>query len=207
MAQLILIRHGLSEWNHLGLWTGLTDVDLHPKGIEQAKNVARAIKDIHFDTVYVSELKRAQETFRHIKEALGIDATPQVCKGLNERDYGVYTGKNKWQVKEEVGEEEFTKIRRHWDHPFPGGETMKDVYHRVVPCFEDSILPDLMAGKNVLVVAHGNSIRALIKHLEKVADEKISEIRISVGEAHCYEFDAQGEVCAITVKNRTEGDV
>jgi len=207
MAQLILIRHGLSEWNKLGLWTGLTNVDLHPEGVEQAKSVAGTIKDVHFDKVYVSELKRAQETWRHIKETLGINPPVEICAGFNERNYGTFTGKNKWQVKEEVGEEEFMKIRRSWDYPIPEGETMRAVYQRAIPCFEEKILPDLRAGKNVLVVAHGNSIRTLMKHLENVPNEKISELGISVGEARCYDFDEKGTVCSVTVKNKSESDV
>lgn len=207
MAQLILIRHGMSEWNKLSLWTGKTDVGLHEEGILQAKAVAETMRGVAIDTVYVSGMKRAQETWKHIKETLRIDPPVEVCLGLNERDYGIYTGKNKWQVQKEVGEEEFVKIRRGWDHPIPEGETMEDVYRRAVPCFTEKILPDLKAGKNVLVVAHGNSIRALMKYLEDIPDEQTAELGISVGEARCYEFDHEGVVCAVSVKNKAESDV
>jgi len=207
MAHLILIRHGLSVWNELGLWTGRTDVDLHPQGVLQAKAAAELLRETRFDKVYVSGLKRAQETWRHIKETLDINPPVEISEDLNERDYGVYTGKNKWQVKEEVGEEEFMKIRRGWNHPIPGGETMEAVYRRVIPVLTNKILPELKEGKNVLVVAHGNSIRPVIKYLEGVPDEKTAELGISVGEARCYEFNENGEVCAITVKNKAGKDV
>lgn len=207
MAQLILIRHGLSEWNKLSLWTGKTDIGLHPEGVLQAKKAAEVLKGTRLDKVYVSGLKRAQQTWENIKHELNIDPPVTVCSDLNERDYGIFTGKNKWQVRDEVGEEEFTKIRRAWDHPIPQGETMKDVYARVLPCFTDSILPDLKAGKNILVVAHGNSIRALMKHLEHIPEDKISDAAISVGEARCYEFNDDGEVCSVAVKNKVSSDV
>lgn len=196
----------MSDWNKLGLWTGKTDVGLHPEGVAQARSAAETLRGIKIDTVYVSGMKRAQETWEHIKAALDIDPPTVVSPALNERDYGIYTGKNKWQVKEEKGEEEFTKIRRAWDHPIPEGETMKDVYRRVVPYLTEKVIPDLKAGKNVLVVAHGNSIRAIIKYLEDVPDEKAPDLSISVGEARCYEFDDAGDMYAISVKNKAGGD-
>lgn len=207
MAQLILIRHGLSDWNKLSLWTGKTDVGLHEEGIAQAKAVGETLRDVAIDKVYVSGMKRVQETWRHIKETLNIDPPVEVCTGFNERDYGIYTGKNKWQVKEDVGEEEFMRIRRAWDHPIPEGESMKDVYHRVMPCLIKKVIPELQKGKNVLVVAHGNSIRAIMKYLEDVPEDKTAELSISVGEARCYELDKDGRVCAITVKNKSDSEV
>lgn len=207
MAQLILIRHGMSEWNKLSLWTGKTDVGLHEEGEEQARAVAETLRGVVIDKVYVSGMKRAQETWEHIKKTLAIAPPVEVCEGLNERDYGIYTGKNKWQVKEEVGEEEFARLRRGWNHPIPEGETMKDVYERAVPCLTEKAMPELKAGKNVLVVAHGNSIRALMKYLEDIPDEQTAELSISVGEARCYEFDHEGKVCAVSVKNKTGSDV
>src|SRR5581483_9927569 len=115
---------------------------------------------------------RAQQTLSEIKKVLNIINVPSSASGnLNERNYGVFTGKNKWEIQKEVGEENFKKIRRSWDSPIPNGETLKDVYNRVVPYYEEQILPLLTAGKNVLVCAHGNSIRALIKYLDKIPDE------------------------------------
>ncbi|MBI3069894.1 MAG: 2,3-bisphosphoglycerate-dependent phosphoglycerate mutase [Candidatus Levybacteria bacterium] len=121
---------------------------------------------------------------------------------LNERDYGEFTGKNKWQIKEEVGDEEFLKIRRGFDHPIPGGETLKDVFSRVVPYYQAQILPYLKNGKNVLIVAHGNSLRALVKYLENISDADISGLEIETGEILIYEID-QNE--AVISKNRKGG--
>lgn len=207
MAHLVLVRHGLSEWNKISRWTGLTDVSITEEGAAQARATGEALKGMHFDKAYVSGLKRAQETLHHIKETLGIDAESlptEVCEALNERDYGEYTGKNKLEVEKEVGKEVYQKIRRSWDHPIPGGESLKDVFHRVVPCYEEKIVKDLAEGKNVLVVAHGNSLRALAKYLEKISDEEIAHFNIGVAEARCYEFDKDGEICDITTKNKTE---
>jgi 2,3-bisphosphoglycerate-dependent phosphoglycerate mutase len=206
MAHLVLVRHGLSEWNKLSKWTGLTDISITEEGAAQARATGEALKHMHFDKAYVSNLKRAQETLAHIKDVLGLDVDDlptEVCSALNERDYGIYTGKNKLEVQKEVGEEVYQKIRRSWDHPIPGGESLKDVFHRVVPCYEEMITKDLAEGKNILVVAHGNSLRALAKHLEKISDEDIANFNIGVAEARCYEFDKDGEICDITVKNKT----
>ena len=194
MAYLVLVRHGKSEWNKLGLWTGKTDVSLAEEGLVEARAAGTAIKDIPIQSVHVSTLKRAHETFVEIHDALGLDLEPKRHAALNERDYGIYTGKNKWHVKEEVGEEAFQKMRRGWDVPIPGGETMKDVHDRVVPYYEARVLPEILAGENVLIVAHGNSLRALVKHLEHISDEKLSELEIGTGEVYCYRFDAKGNI-------------
>ena len=195
MAKLILVRHGKSEWNKLGKWTGWTDVSLVEEGIEEARQAAAAIKDIHIDSVHVSTLKRAHETFHEIRATLDRhDLTPKAHAALNERHYGVHTGKNKWKVKEEIGEEEFQKMRRSWDHPIPGGETMKDVHDRIVPYYTNHILPELLAGQAVLVVAHGNSLRALVKYLEDMSHEKLGTLEFGTGEVYCYDVDATGKI-------------
>ena len=170
MAKLILVRHSKSEWNELGKWTGWTDVDLNEQGRADAKTTAEALKDIQIDQAFVSKLKRAQQTLEIILNEIGQTTVPTTeTAALNERDYGIYTGKNKWEVKEEVGEEEFQNIRRGWEHPIPEGETMKKVYERVVPFYENEVLPLLKAGKNVILAAHGNSLRALVKYLEDLS--------------------------------------
>ena len=194
MAHLILIRHGTSEYNKLGLWTGLTDVDLAAEGKADARKAGESIRDIPIHKVHVSALKRAQQTFAEIKNVLGLMIDHIEHPALNERDYGQYAGRNKWQVLEEVGEQEFHNIRRGWDAVVLGGENLKDVYQRVVPYYEEHILPDLKKGHNVLVVAHGNSLRALVKHLEDIADEHIHKLEIGFGEVYCYEFDGTGAI-------------
>ncbi|HRH26914.1 MAG TPA: 2,3-diphosphoglycerate-dependent phosphoglycerate mutase [Parcubacteria group bacterium] len=201
MAKLFLVRHGKSEWNHLGLWTGWTDVNLTEEGLDEARKAGEALKGEKIDTVYVSELKRTHQTFEKIKETCGqLGLTCVIDKSLNERNYGVHTGKNKWQVKEEVGEEQFQNIRRGWDVHIPEGETLKDVYTRVVPYYEKSIKEDLKAGKNVLVVAHGNTLRALIKHLEDLDENQICDVEVGTGEVHCYHVDSDAKFISKEVK-------
>jgi 2,3-bisphosphoglycerate-dependent phosphoglycerate mutase len=195
MAYLVLIRHGTSEYNKKGLWTGLTDVELAPEGIEDAQRAGEVIKDIPVHKVHVSLLKRAWQTFEEIKRVIGgKHLTPERHAALNERDYGVHTGKNKWQVKEAVGEEQFHQIRRGWDVTIEGGENLKDVHARVVPYYSERILPQLMEGHNVLVVAHGNSLRALVKHLENISNEKIPGLEIGFGEVYTYQCDNKGNI-------------
>lgn len=202
MALLVLVRHGKSEWNHLGLWTGLVDVDLASEGIEEANRTGKLLSDIQFDHLYSSELYRAQRTLMEVVEATGKESYHEAesHRALNERDYGEFTGKNKWQVKAEVGDERFHRIRRHFNEPIPGGETLKDVHDRVVPFYESSILPHLMQEKNVLVVAHGNSLRALAKHLEGLSEEEVANLEIGTGEAHCYHIDQTGTIMSKEVR-------
>jgi 2,3-bisphosphoglycerate-dependent phosphoglycerate mutase len=209
MAYLVLVRHGKSEWNKLGQWTGLTDVPLVHEGVLEAQSAAEAIRDIDIHTVHTSVLTRAKQTFDEIKKKLGLNLEPQAYEALNERDYGIYTGKNKWQVKEEIGEKEFQKLRRGWDTPVPEGESLKDVHARVVPHYEREIHPHLLAGRNILIVAHGNSLRALVKHLEDIADEKISDLEIGTGEVYCYEFDKDGTIIGKEIRavNADKGQV
>lgn len=195
MAYLVLVRHGQSEWNLLGQWTGLTDVELTVDGREEAKRAAHTLEDVDLHRAYTSKLKRAKHTLDEIVEHLDkkdIERTEHA--ELNERDYGDLTGKNKWQVKEEHGEEKFNLWRRSWDHPVPGGETLKDVSERVLPFYEKHILADLKNGKNVIVAAHGNSLRALIKYLDGVADDDAHKVEIMTGEVLVYEIDDNGKM-------------
>lgn len=195
MAYLVLVRHGQSEWNALGLWTGWQDVSLTEQGKEEARKAADGLRDISLHKAYTSNLKRAQQTLEELKQAMQHAELETVqSEKLNERHYGEYTGKNKWEVKEQIGEEEFTKLRRTWDHPVPGGETLKDVHDRAVPFYEQHILQDLKAGKNVIIAAHGNTLRALMKHLENVPEDKIHEVEIGTGEVVAYEIDEDGSV-------------
>ncbi|MBI2610805.1 2,3-bisphosphoglycerate-dependent phosphoglycerate mutase [Candidatus Kaiserbacteria bacterium] len=195
MAKLILVRHGKSEWNKLGKWTGWTDIGLIEEGIEEARRAAESIKGLKIDHVHVSTLKRAQETFEEMKGILELERLkPRVHGALKERSYGIYTGKNKWQVKEEVGEEEFRKIRRRWDHPIPEGETMKDVHDRVVPYYKEHVLPELKRGENVLAIGHGNNFRALVKYLEGLGEEGVSDLEFGTGEVYIYDVDGSGKI-------------
>jgi 2,3-bisphosphoglycerate-dependent phosphoglycerate mutase len=205
MAKLILIRHGKSEWNKLGMWTGHTDVLLAPEGHEEAKRAGERLRDVEVHSAHVSELTRTHQTFEGVMSSLPQETVvPKKHGALNERHYGIHTGKNKWEVKESVGDEEFTNIRRSWDHPIPEGETLKDVHARVVPYYEREIMPEIMSGKNVLVVAHGNTLRALVKHLEDISDEKICELEIETGEIYCYDLDETGTAISKEVRRDTK---
>ena len=189
MTTLILVRHTESEWNEKGLWTGLTDIGLSENGKEKARQVGEKLKGISFDFAFTSVLIRAKQTLDEIKNVLSLQNLPTVeNSALNERDYGIYTGKNKWEIQKEVGVEEFKKIRRGWDFPIPKGETLKDVYNRVIPYYQNEILPKLKEGKNVLIVAHGNSLRALVKYLENLSDTDVEKLEIPTGEIYVYSF-------------------
>lgn len=195
MAYLVLVRHGESEYNAKGIWTGWADPLLSEKGRTQARDAGEKLKDIHFDIAYTSVLKRAEETWDEIKKVIGQEDLQTIAdKALNERDYGDLTEKNKWEVKEQIGEEEFNKIRRGWDYPPPNGESLKMVYERVIPYYQSEILPKLKEGKNVIISAHGNSLRALVKDLDHVSDEEIPNLEMVTGGVYVYEIDSSGNV-------------
>jgi 2,3-bisphosphoglycerate-dependent phosphoglycerate mutase len=194
MSYLVLVRHGESEWNAKGLWTGWRDIPLTQKGREEAEHAGNHIKDIHFDYAYTSALIRAQQTLDEILKVIGQTPPIEKDKALNERNYGDYTEKNKWDLQKELGEYEFQKIRRSWDYPPPNGESLKMVYERSVPYFQQEIEPKLKDGKNILVSAHGNSLRALVKFLENISDESISDLEIGTGEAYVYQIDEKGKI-------------
>lgn len=202
MAYLVLVRHGESEWNAKSLWTGWTDVDLSGKGREQARASGNILKDLKFDICFTSDLKRAKQTWDEIRKIIGAENIPTISdKALNERDYGDLTGKNKWKIKEEYGEEEFQKIRRSWDYPPPKGESLKNVYERVVPYFKDKILPEVENGKNVIIAAHGNSLRALVKYLENIPDDEISKYEMRLGEPFIYQIKNEGKITSKEIRS------
>ena len=189
---LVISRHAESEWNLLGKWTGWTDVGLTEKGVREAEQLGEIVRDIRFDAAYTSQLKRTQQTCDGILRGKGDQSElPRVVAAeLNERDYGDLTGKNKWEVKEEIGEEAFNGIRRGWDYPVPGGETLKDVYARAVPYLQEQIVPQLQRGQNILLVSHGNTIRALMKYLDNVSDGDIGSVEMPFGALLVYRFSA-----------------
>jgi len=202
MAYLVLVRHGQSEWNALGLWTGQEDVSLTEQGKAEARKAAEHLRNITLHKAHTSSLSRTHQTLEEIKSALShTDLETVQDKALDERHYGDYQAKNKWEIKEQVGDEEFTKLRRNWDHPVPNGETLKDVHARVLPYYEEHILEDLKAGKNIIVAAHGNSLRALMKHLDEVDDDHVHELEIGTGEVVMYEISEDGSVVEKLVLN------
>ena len=189
MGILVISRHGESEWNLLGKWTGWTDVNLTEKGHNDTVRLGTLLKGLSFNEAYTSSLKRTQQTLAALLEGCDVENLPSThAAELNERDYGDLTGKNKWEVKSEIGDEAFNGIRRGWDYPVPGGETLKDVHARVVPYFEREILPKLQNGENILLVAHGNSIRALIKHLDQIPEAEMANVEMPFGQLLVYTF-------------------
>lgn len=203
MAKLVLVRHGESKWNKLGLWQGWTDIDLTKKGIKQAKETGRQLKDIHFDFAYSSPLIRATKTLNEIMKVLGRNDLKVVTDhAITEKHYGIYAGKNKWQVKKEIGDEEFLKLRRSWDYPTPEGESMKQVYERLIPYYRKEILPKLKQGKNVIISSHGNTLRTLVKYLDNLTEEEIAKLEFGIGEAYVYEIDKNGKVADKEIRNK-----
>ena len=192
-GKLILIRHTESTYNAAGLWAGITDVSLSVKGREDARKVGRLLSDIKFDVIYTSPLKRAEQTLNELLKTYGYTpAEIRQTAALNERDYGDYAGLDKWQFQREIGFEKWNDIRRGWDVPVPNGETLKDTYERVMPWYRDIVVPQLLDGKNVLIVAHGNSNRALRKYLESISDDDIKNVEMDLVTIHIYSINDEG---------------
>lgn len=195
MAQLILIRHGESQWNLENKFTGWVDVELTPKGIQEAKDAGEKLRPYRFDQAFTSGLKRAQETLRLILEVTGqTDLAIERDPALNERMYGDLQGLNKSETVEKFGEAQVKIWRRSYDIPPPGGESLKDTAERVLPYYDRRIHPEVMAGKTILVAAHGNSLRALVMHLEQLSKEEILEVNIPTGAPLLYDIDEKGKV-------------
>jgi 2,3-bisphosphoglycerate-dependent phosphoglycerate mutase len=194
---LVLVRHGQSDWNLKNLFTGWRDPDLTPKGIEEAKAAGKALKarGLHFDVAYTSELKRAQHTLSLILSELGQSNLPVIKDiALNERDYGELSGLNKDDARAKWGEEQVHIWRRSYDVPPPGGESLKDTLARTLPYFVTDILPDVLSGKNVIVAAHGNSLRSICKVLNRLNNEEILGFEIATGVPMIYQLGPDTKV-------------
>jgi 2,3-bisphosphoglycerate-dependent phosphoglycerate mutase len=194
---LVLVRHGQSEWNERNLFTGWRDPDLTQLGVQEAIKAGKLLKaqGIKFDIAYTSVLKRAQRTLSLIMENLTQTQIPVVCdQALNERDYGELSGLNKDEARKQWGEEQVLMWRRSYDIPPPGGESLKDTAARVLPYYKNKIWPDVRAGKNVIVAAHGNSIRALIMYLEELSAQQIIEREVATGVPMVYRLTMHGHV-------------
>ena len=200
MAHLVLTRHGESQFNAKSLWTGTWDVPLTKQGRHEAKITAHHIKDMKPAVAFTSVLSRATETLSIILAENHWKPKVVADPALNERDYGDLTGMNKWTVEEQYGEEQFNKWRRGWDERVPEGETLKKVFQRVVPYYEKRILPELEHGHNVLITAHGNSLRALIKYLDGLDNRQIQSLEMPWGEVIVYDIDKHGKVAAKDVR-------
>ena len=194
MAYLILIRHCMSSYNAKGLWTGWDDPSLTDEGRQQAKLAAKTLKNIAIDVAFVPPQKRSIETLQEILAVLQKNVPITKDRAIMERNYGDFTAKNKWEVKKELGDEEFLNLRRGWDYPIPNGESLKQVYSRVIPFYQNQILPKLKIGKNVILVSSGNALRSLVKLLDNIPDAQISQFEIAVGEILIYTVDEKGNV-------------
>jgi 2,3-bisphosphoglycerate-dependent phosphoglycerate mutase len=194
---LVLVRHGQSEWNLKNLFTGWKDPDLTEKGVEEATEAGRKLRDmkLSFDAAYTSDLTRAQHTLRLILGEIGQPDLPTVRdQALNERDYGELTGLNKDDARKRWGEEQVHVWRRSFDVPPPGGESLKDTAARVLPYYHREILPRVLAGEKILVAAHGNSLRALIMDLEGLGGEEIVARELDTGVPIVYRLNEDGTV-------------
>jgi 2,3-bisphosphoglycerate-dependent phosphoglycerate mutase len=198
---LVLVRHGESEWNKLNLFTGWRDVGLTETGTAEAHRAGKLIKaqSLVFDIAYTSALKRAQLTLEIMLEELGQQGLETIeDQALNERDYGDLSGLNKDDARKRWGDEQVHIWRRSFDIAPPGGESLKDTAARVLPYYEAKILPQVLAGKNVLVAAHGNSLRALIMQLDKLSPEEIVKLNLGTGEPYVYRLNADGTAASKT---------
>lgn len=219
--KLVLIRHGESEWNKLNLFTGWTDVDLSEKGVEEAKQAGITLKEagFDFDICYTSYLKRAIHTLNYTLEGMDREWLPVIKTWkLNERHYGALQGLNKSETAEKYGEDQVKIWRRSFDimppaleedddrnpakqeayryenkDELPLTESLKETIERAVPYFEEEILPKMKEGKRVVIAAHGNSLRALVKYFENLSDQEIIDVNIPTGIPLVYTFDDDGK--------------
>ena len=221
MTKLILTRHGQSVWNAENRFTGWVDVDLSDKGVQEAEKSGQLIRElkVRIDVFYTSYLKRAIKTLTTILKINNLDLKFNTAWQLNERHYGALTGLNKEETKKKIGEEQFKKYRRSWDiapppmnadseyqtlfsplnSSIPVGmtpftESLKDTYDRVVSFYDNEIKKNLVAKKNVMLSAHGNSLRALCKYLLNISDIRINELEIPTGNPLIIDFDDQMQI-------------
>ena len=219
MGKLIAIRHGQSTWNAENRFTGWVDVDLSEKGIQEAEKSGKLLKELNlnYDICFTSYLKRAIKTLEIVLRILRKDSKYTKSIALNERHYGNLTSLNKSETKKKLGEEQFVKFRRSWDirppsldknseysshkdplykdlNNIPDAESLKDTYNRVIPYFEKEILVHLKQNKNVILSAHGNSIRALGKKIFNISNENINLLEIPTGNPLVIDFDNSGKV-------------
>jgi 2,3-bisphosphoglycerate-dependent phosphoglycerate mutase len=192
MSYLIILRHGQSQWNLENRFTGWIDIDLSEQGIKEAQDAGEKLKGYKFDKAYTSALVRAQRTLDIILDIIKQKDIPvEKDKALNERMYGDLQGLNKDETREKFGAEQVKLWRRSYDTAPPNGESLKDTAARVIPYWESKIVPDLKAGKNILISAHGNSLRALVMYLEKLSKEEIVETEIPTGHPKYYLLDKE----------------
>ncbi|HRY29633.1 MAG TPA: 2,3-bisphosphoglycerate-dependent phosphoglycerate mutase [Elusimicrobiota bacterium] len=205
MAKLVLVRHGESQWNLENRFTGWVDVPLSDRGREEARRAGGHIKDIKFDKAFTSALKRAQETLAIMMDEIGQKNLPvEKDQALNERHYGALQGLNKKETAAKYGDQQVHIWRRSYDVPPPAdktelnpdgrSESLKDTAARTLPYFNARIMPEVKAGKNILVAAHGNSLRSIVMDLDRLTKEQVLELNIATGAPILYEVDAAGKI-------------
>lgn len=195
MKQMVLVRHGESQWNLENRFTGWVDVPLSPRGEEEAKAAGQKLKHFRFDHAFTSVLTRAIRTLEIILQEIGqTDLAVEKSEALNERMYGDLQGLNKAETAKKYGDQQVKLWRRSYDVRPPGGESLQDTAARVIPYYQEKIWPILAKGKAILVVAHGNSLRALVMHLDQLSREEVLELNIPTGAPLLYELDETGKV-------------
>ncbi|MBI1814071.1 MAG: 2,3-bisphosphoglycerate-dependent phosphoglycerate mutase [Deltaproteobacteria bacterium] len=203
MALLVLLRHGESQWNLENRFTGWVDVPLTENGRAEARRAGEKLRAVRFDCAYTSELQRANETLAIVLDVIGQrDLSIERDQALNERHYGDLQGLNKAETAKKFGDAQVHIWRRSYDVAPPGGESLKDTAARTLPYFDRKIVPDLTAGKNVLVAAHGNSLRAIVMQLDQLTREQVLELNLATGVPVVYEFDSHMRI----VSKRVLGD-
>jgi 2,3-bisphosphoglycerate-dependent phosphoglycerate mutase len=215
MTELVIVRHGESIWNLENRFTGWVDVPLSQKGKDEAKRAGEVLKGYHFDKIFVSHMTRALDTMHIMLSAMNDKRTPIIyhfddaqtlerehssqdshselkiiqTKALAERYYGNLQGLNKDECRKKYGDEQVHIWRRSYATQPPGGESLKDTLHRVMPFYDKQIVPELEKGRKILIVAHGNSLRAIVKHLENISDEEIPNYELATGVPIVYDLD------------------
>lgn len=199
MPNLVLVRHGQSLWNLENRFTGWVDVPLTAQGKAEAARAGSLLKSMRFDVAYTSALRRAQDTLAIMLGEMGVDVPVIRDQALNERHYGELQGLNKDDMRRKFGEEQVKIWRRSYDVPPPGGEALKDTAARTVPFFERCILGDIRQGKDVLVVAHGNSNRSIVMKLDGLSETEVLELNLETGVPLVYDLAPDGTILGKSV--------
>ena len=216
MGTLVLIRHGQSQWNLENRFTGWIDIPLTDAGRAEARRGGELIRHVRFDRAFTSSLQRAHETLRIVLEVIGQTTIPiEADQALNERHYGALQGLNKAETAKQYGESQVHIWRRSFDVPPPRdktgwnpdgiGESLKDTAARTLPYFNAKILPLVKAAGRILIVAHGNSLRAIVMDLDRLTKEQVLELNIATGAPIIYEIDERGAVVSKTVTELPAG--
>jgi 2,3-bisphosphoglycerate-dependent phosphoglycerate mutase len=205
MPNLILLRHGESQWNLENRFTGWVDIPLSSKGEKEAQEAGQKLRSYKFDVAFTSVLKRAKDTLSIVLKIIGQETLPTTFdQALNERHYGALQGLNKAEIGKQYGEQQLKIWRRSYDVPPPKdktelnpdgiSESLKDTAARTLPYFDSKIVPEIKSGKNVIVAAHGNSLRSIVMQLDKLTREEVLELNIPTGVPLVYVYDNQGNI-------------